>query len=356
MAIIKLIISFILALEQILAPVLATPPAGEKESFYKEWSVKDEFSTEDYITLVKDPNKDFVILNLADVQLTDDEVYGEVGERSNALITRLVEDTQPDLITLTGDNAWATMAYMELVELVDSFGIPWAPVMGNHDGQGLLSETWACQLFLDAENCLFEFGPEDMGHGNYIINIVENDSIIHTLFMMDTHDTRAYTLDDGTYLESEYDHLWPRQIKWYKWAVNGIAAIEGKKVDSSVFFHIPVMEYNEAWQAAWDAENECYKPEYADTSFGVNLEWVCSAPENNGFFDVCKEYGTKNIICGHDHVNSASILYEGVRLTYGLKLGEGCYYDDALIGGTTLSIDSSGGTVTQHHYLDLANF
>ncbi len=356
MAIIKLIISFILALEQILAPVTIATQAGGEDAFFTEWSVNDDFTQEAYITMVKNPDEDFVILNITDVQLGDDEVYGETGERSNALIAKLIEDTQPDLITLSGDNAWATMSYMELVDYIDSFGIPWAPIMGNHDGEGCISELWACQLFTEAKNCLFRFGPKDMGYGNYIINILENDSIIHTLFMMDTHSYRDYTLDDGTFLEDEYDHLWPRQIKWYKWAVNGIAEIEGKQVDSSVIFHIPLMEYNEAWNAAWDAENECYKPEYAATSFGINLESVCSAPENNGFFDVCKEYGTKNVICGHDHVNSASILYEGVRLTYGLKLGEGCYYDDALIGGTTLTIDSEGKTETKHHYLDLANF
>jgi hypothetical protein len=245
------------------------------------------------------------------------------------------------------------MAYMELVDYIDSFGIPWAPVMGNHDGQGCVSEEWCARLFMDAENCLFEFGPEDMGYGNYIINITENDEIIHTLFMMDTHATKNYKLDDGT-VSKEYDHLWPMQLRWYKWAVNGIADEAGKVVESTVFMHIPVYEYRTAWAEAWDEETESYVGEYAATSFGKNSEPVCSAPVNNGFFSLCKELGsTKNMIVGHDHVNSSSIVYDGIRLTYGLKLGEGCYYEDGMTGGTTLTINSQGNVTTEHHYLDI---
>ena len=301
----------------------------------------------------KNPDEDFVILNLTDIQLSDDEVYGEMGDRSNAMIAKLIDEQDPDLITLTGDNAWDTMAYMELVDYIDSFGIPWAPVMGNHDGQGCISEEWCARLFMDAENCLFEFGPEDMGYGNYIINITENDEIIHTLFMMDSHGSKNYKDADGNVF-NDYDHFWPDQIKWYKWAVNGIADEAGKVVESTVFMHIPVYEYKTAWAEAWDEEADCFHPEYAETSFGRNNETACPAPVNNGFFSVCKELGsTKNMVCGHDHVNCSSILYDGIRLTYGLKLGEGCYFEEGMTGGTTLTINSQGSVLTEHQYVEL---
>lgn len=352
MAIIKLIISFLLSIGQILLPV-SQSLGGTAQNYFTSWTEETVFSEESYAVLEKNPDEDFVILNLADVQLTDDELYGEIGDRSNAMIARLIDEQKPDLITLTGDNAWATMAYMELVDYIDSFGIPWAPVMGNHDGQGCVSEEWCARLFMDAENCLFEFGPEDMGYGNYIINITENDEIIHTLFMMDTHDNKNYKFDDGT-VSKEYDHFWPMQLRWYKWAVNGIADEAGKVVESTVFMHIPVYEYRTAWAEAWDEETESYVGEYAATSFGKNSEPVCSAPVNNGFFSLCKELGsTKNMIVGHDHVNSSSIVYDGIRLTYGLKLGEGCYYEDGMTGGTTLTINSQGNVTTEHHYLDI---
>ncbi len=354
MAIIKMIIAFMMSFLQFMAPINNFFNAGGEAAYFTKWTLKSEFNESAYTVIEKDPSKDFVILNLTDIQLNDDEVFDDMGTRSNNMIATLIEEQQPDLITLTGDNAWGTVAYIELINYIDSFGIPWAPVMGNHDGQGCVSEFWAAELFTQAENCLFEFGPENMGYGNYIINIAENGEIIHTLFMLDTHSNRDYTLDDGTFLENEYDHLWPLQMNWYTWAVNGIAEQEGRVIESTCFMHIPVYEYRNAWEAAWDKENECFYPEYAATAFGKNSEAVCSAPVNNGFFDLCKELGsTKNMIVGHDHVNSSSIVYEGIRLTYGLKLGEGCYFEEGMTGGTTLSIHSDGSVTTKHCYLEL---
>ncbi len=354
MAIIKMIIAFMMSFLQFMAPINNFVDAGGEDAYFTKWSVNDEFTSEAYVELEKDSSKDFVILNIADVQLNDDEVFADIGTRSNNMIATLIEEQQPDLITLSGDNAWGTVAYMELINYIDSFGIPWAPVMGNHDGQGCVSEFWAAELFTQAENCLFQFGPEDMGYGNYIINITENGKTIHTLFMMDTHNSKHYVLKDGTVYEGEYAHIWPTQFNWYRWAVNGIAEQEGRTVESTIILHIPLYEYREAWAAAWDEENQCYRPEYAETSFGKNSEWVCSPPVDTGFFDLCKELGsTKNIVCGHDHVNSSSIVYDGIRLTYGLKLGEGCYYEEGMTGGTTLTIDSTGSVITEHHYVEL---
>ena len=354
-AILKMIMAFMMSFLQFMAPINNFIDAGGEGSYFTKWNLKTEFNESAYTVIEKDSTKDFVILNLADVQLNDDEVFADMGTRANNMIASLIEKTQPDLITLTGDNAWGTVAYMELINYIDSFGIPWAPVMGNHDGQGCVSEFWAAELFTQAENCLFQFGPENMGYGNYILNVTENGEIIHTLFMMDTHANRDYTLDDGTVLENEYDHLWPLQMNWYKWAVNGIAQQEGKVIESTCFMHIPVYEFKTAWEKSWDAENDCYYPEYAETSFGRNNEVCCPAPVNNGFFDLCKELdSTKNIIVGHDHVNSSSIVYEGIRLTYGLKLGEGCYFEEGMTGGTTLTINSQGNVTTEHHYMALS--
>ncbi len=355
MAIIKMLLAYVLSLTQILAPIGAWITAGGESAFYTEWSATDEFTEDCYIALEKEPGEDFVVLNLADLQLKDEEVYGEEGEKTEAVVTKLIEDTQPDLITLSGDNAWGTISYLEMVEFVDSFGIPWAPVMGNHDGQNCISEFWCSELYLEAENCLFEFGPADMGYGNYIINITENNKIIHTFYMMDTHDNDEFTLPDGT-VEEGYDHLWANQIEWYKWAVNGINDIAGRTVQSTVIMHIPVYEYKDAWAAAWNEEKQDFNPLYSLVASGSNHEGVACSPVNNGFFDVCKELGsTKNIICGHDHVNDSSILYNGIRLTYALKTGFGSYYEEEKIGGTTIVLGSLGIPEIEHHYIDAAN-
>ncbi len=353
MATIKLIIAFILSMCQIISPLIPWAATFGGGVYFSEWSAQDEFTADSYIELEKTPGDDFVILNLADVQISDDELFAAEGDNTKALLEKIVEDKQPDLITLSGDNAWDTVAYIKLIEWIDSFDIPWAPVMGNHDGQGCPNEFWAAYLYYEAENCLFEFGPKDMGYGNYIINITENGEIIHTLFMMDTHSSATFTLDDGTTIDC-YDHLWDNQLDWYRWGVEGTKKLAGHTVESTVIMHIPVIEYRYAWAEAWDEENQCYTPKYDSTSYGANFEDIWSSEVNNGFFDLCKELGsTKNMLVGHDHVNDSSILYQGIRLSYALKTGFGSYWIKEKIGGTTVTVNSAGNAQIQHHYYDI---
>ena len=345
-----------------VGPFVDTLLHGGEQAFFEDWSAERTFTRECAVELEKDPGKDFVVLNLADIQLDDEEALGEMGEQVKANTDRLVAQTQPDLITLSGDNAWGSQAYMMLIKMLDAYGVPWAPVMGNHDGQGCQSEFWCAYKLTHAKNCLFRFGPVGMGYGNYIINITQNGEIVHTLFMMDTH---SYIEEDGingpagTEDNDNYDHLWPEQLEWYAWAVDGIEKIAGKPVESSVILHIPLNEYKAAWDeatggAACNPETEVtYIGEYAETSFGVRHENGGWPPESNGFFDLILQKGsTKNVIAGHDHVCDSSILYKGVRLTYALKDGPGCYWEPELNGGTTLLIGSDGHAAVEHRFID----
>lgn len=360
MAILKLVLAFFVCFGQIIGPLFVQFTKGE-DQFFEDWSAETAF-TQDYCTTVeKTPGEDFVILNLTDVQLGEDEVFAKEGEYSFELIEKLVADTNPDLITLSGDNAWGYIAYIELIELLESFGIPWAPVMGNHDGQGCGTEFWAAYSLSKAENCLFKFGPADMGYGNYIINVTENGKIVHSLFMMDTHSSADFEVD-GKLVEDGYDHLWENQLEWYEWGVNGIKELNnGNIVESTVIFHIPVREYIDAWNAVsinkteekpygdGDAENEAYLQ-------GSILEEWCPSPANNGFFKLCKDLGsTKTIISGHDHRNDSAVMYEGICLAYALKTGFGSYWSGEMIGATTITINEKGNASLENHYYDLAD-
>ncbi len=349
MAVFQLIMAFFLALPQIFGPV---PAMLREASFFEDWSENQAY-TEDYaIVIEKDPTEDFVVLNLADIQISDDENFYPEYEYAKAMINRLVEEQKPDLITLSGDNAWDTVSYVTLVNFMDSLGIPWAPVMGNHDGQGCLNEFWCAYLFEEAENCIWKFGPRDMGYGNYIINITENGDVIHSIFMMDTHDDGTWTDENGNEV-SGYDHLWDNQIKWYEWAVRGIEEKAGHKVESTAIMHIPVYEMKTVWEKNYDKDLDAFTGEYAEGSFGVIHEKPCPGALNNHFMDKVLELGsTKNMLFGHDHVNNASFVYEGVRLSYSLKLGYACYYEEGLMGGSTYTISSDGEATFNHHFCD----
>ena len=346
---ITLVFSTFFILIQMIFPITPDFVGGEDKYLY-DWDSNMTYSSDVYAqTIVKDPDEDFVILNLTDIQLTSFDYLGEVGEIAHFVIDELVEKIDPDLITVTGDNAAGPTAYLRLTKKLDSYGIPWAPVMGNHDGEYIISKFWGAYQFITAENCVFQIGPKDMGYGNYILNIEENGKIIHTLFMMDTHSFTDVEHDN-------YDHLWDNQIEWYEWAVKGITKENGKIIDSSVFIHIPVPEYEDAWNSIHDENGNMIEP-YKSQEFCTKYEGGGYPSFNNGFFDVCKELGsTKNIVAGHDHVNCFTIDYEGINLTYSMKTGIASSYRPNTVGGTTITIDSQGNSTTNHESVDVSSF
>ena len=374
MATFRMVVAFIMAIPMFITPYVQLVFHGGIDSFFEKWSVSSAYTADYAIEIEKDPTKDFKVLNFADIQLNPSECFGENGAIAEETVRRCVKEVEPDLITLSGDNAWGgELSYIQVVKFIDSLGIPWAPIMGNHDGSdgNREKEYWCASLLANAKNCLFKYGPMDMGYGNYVINITENGKVIHTLFMMDSHsnanDTEAGRInygknDDGSDSYG-YDHFWANQIEWYEWAVKGIAEQAGKTVESTVIMHIPVFEYIDAAQMACDFAYDdkgkmstTIKAGFAGVAFGSLNESICAPKGNNGFFAKCLELGsTKNMICGHDHNNDLSVVYQGIRLSYSLKCGPGCYYqadnEGNMIknGGSVLTINSRGVATFSHH-------
>ena len=321
-------------------------PAGTA-CFYP-WNADMPYASEVYaVEMKKDPAKDFVILNLSDIQCHDGEAFCQVGEMAEETIDKLIKEVHPDLITLTGDNAFDQFAYLRLIEFLDAYNIPWAPCMGNADMRDVeMNEFWACYRLAHAKNCLFRYGPEDMGDGNYVINITENGKIIHSLYMMDTH----HETDDekGTH----YDHLTERQMQWYEWCARGIAAEAGHTVPSTAMFHMPVREYVDAWNSILDPKTG--KPTGpAATQRYCQMREGCGCPDgNNGFFTLAGKMGTALMMCGHDHTNCFAIPYRGITLCYALKTGYGCYWDEDSNGGTVVTIGSDGSPKVDFRFID----
>lgn len=376
---IKIAVSVILAAVLIVGVVLGIlwfPVKGETTNEF--WLSTQPYRLEDTVILQKEPGKDFKILNLADVQYSDTL---DIGKRAytEETIRKLIEQTQPDLITMTGDQTWTAMqkqSAKHLVAFMDSFKIPWAPVFGNHDGEGNADKNWLADQYMSSEYCLFKKGPNNIGGvGNYIINIMEGDKIIQSLIMMDSGQGRSYPedpdqtnpiymytdeLDGGEYVlnadgtrkqaqvGTDYEFISETQVQWYKWAINGATAANGGETPESIaFFHIALPEYYYAYlqwkESGYDAS----------MGFGEKREQVCCPKVNTGLFAAMQELGsTKNVVVGHDHINTYSVLYEGIRLTYGLKTGDRCYRDEDLNGGTLLTI-SQDGVQTEHISIEI---
>ncbi len=315
--------------------------------------------------LQKKPGEDFRILNFSDPQLTDTEWDGEAGAIVRGTVLRLCGEVKPDLVTLSGDLAWAghERSYGLLADLCEQTGAPWAPIFGNHDNQeGKETLDRTVSILTSRPHCVFDPGPAELGCGNYVIAVKEGDRPVHAVFMMDTHNVKPWTKPNGETVK-EWADLEPCQIEWYEKEADRLAALGYP--ETTVILHIPIYTYNDAFRAAFregidpgsvdpadGAQTGCWNEGYED-SFGVAFDGISSYREDNGFFDRVLAHGsTKTILCGHDHTTDFSILYRGVRLVFSLKVGPGCYWDERLNGGTLITVNSEGRATASHRFVD----
>lgn len=300
----------------------------------------------------KAQNKDFVILNLSDPQMGDNE--WETGHPNRDIIeytvNELVARVKPDLITITGDVAWAEhyTSYECLAKLLDSTGIPWAPVWGNHDHQcGTEPLLKAAELLKRHPLCLLEDGDPAFGHGNYILTINENDKPITALFMIDSHN--SVEIEENGAKRWAYDKLWPDQLVWIGEQAEVIKA-QGCK-DAAMLLHIPLYCYRAAAEAIFPGGRG------GDSAiYGQQHELIASHPLEDGAMDMLKKSGLiTHVLAGHDHCNNFMVDYEGIKLMFACKTGAGCYWQSAMSGGTVLTVDSNGIKDVHHEFVNTAH-
>lgn len=103
-----------------------------------------------------------IILQLSDPQMLDSSqaVEGRLSpgedtywakdkkeERCFKYIRETVNSTRPDLIVIAGDIVYGEFdhdgsALLSFIEFMDSLGIPWAPVLGNHETESRMGTFW----------------------------------------------------------------------------------------------------------------------------------------------------------------------------------------------------------------------
>ena len=128
---------------------------------------------------------------------------------------------------------------------------------------------------------------------------------------------------------------------------------------SSVFLHVPLSEYKDAW-------NEYVNNGYKDTenvkyNYGIAGESgkvVYPGIYEDNFFETMLELGsTDSVFCGHDHLNNFSVNYKGIDLSYSYSIDYLAYVGIYKLGaqrGCTL-IELSGRDISyslQNYYQD----
>ena len=322
-------------------------------------------------------NNSFTVVNFTDTHFETANMLQE-----NSLLTRTIEnciETQkPDLITFSGDNCWGSMVlyrYQQLCNYMDKFKIPYFFILGNHDRESCIAPDITAIVEKSEYGHFIEGDVGDDSYGNYVIQIKnQSDKVIHKLIMIDSRAYYTPKEDEYSYVnipidnviynnhydpatqttrkiygDERYDTIRGEQINWYKNQVKS-------NIESTIITHMPIVEYTKAIEQYFNARkngNETLIEQIHPIGHCVMGESVSCCVRNYDFFKTIKQCGsTKNIICGHDHVNDFSLNYNGIRLTYGVKTGSGCYWDESgeTNGCTTLKIDATGAASISQYY------
>lgn len=297
-----------------------------------------EFTYDDMVTVKKEQGKDFVILNLTDLHFGDYDYRRFTALGVILTAKQLVRKIQPDLITVSGDIVCTdstVYSVKRFTDLMESFGVPWAPVFGNHDDEGNCDLNYLADIMLKSPHCHLRKGPASMGVGNYVVGVTEEDGsggerIVEALVMMDSHHAACNE----------------EQVAWFAWAADGVNRLSGGNAEITTMLHIPLAQYQFGCDEKWDSEKNTWKPDSG--AVGTYGEKICCArdadgnPVDNGLFGAIKNAGGKYVFCGHEHLNNFSFLYDGVRLTYMMKIGIASGFSPLLNGGTKIVVGDSG--------------
>ena len=382
------------------AAVKATEDAtGNKEywscsdcsSYFADVECKEEIGLEDTVTYFALDIPDFLVeveegREPVVLQITDPQImpgYGDVETKCYAYIRETINATNPDLILATGDLIYGEFdhdgaGFVDFVEFMDSFEIPWAPVFGNHDNESNMGVDWQCEQFKNAEYCLFEQRTLT-GNGNYSVGISQGGELTRVFYMLDTngcHNASSASLANGHTTSSE--GLAKDQVEWFTSQIQEIKN-SSPETKFSVAYHIQQYAFKEAFEKygftnSGTLNNPINIDKIAnkdDTDFGfIGRDLKGPWDINNLVWDKMKELGVDSIFCGHEHCNNASVVYDGVRFQFGQKSstydrynaitmegeifvgGYGAYPENSIpiMGGTVIKLSQDGTIINGYIY------
>lgn len=286
------------------------------------------------------------------MQITDPQDDHCTEKRTVELITKALEQENPDLVVFSGDIITGgdrspeetRIAINNMVAPIEAAGVPFMITFGNHDE--------------DSSEITGLYEPDQLEiYRGYSCNINEpdyEDRVTGTGEMVtlvrgsfDRNPKLAvWGLDSGRYAPNpiagqdinqepvKYDNKWDwireDQVNWYVEKSKNIEKRYGKKIPGMMFFHIPLPEH----EYMWDVDKGYEYPDHMLVGKqpgkheiqGERNECVCTGPFNSGLFGAMVERGDiKTVFVGHDHINNYQGNYYGIQLGYGASSGFGPY-------------------------------
>ncbi len=264
----------------------------------------------------------------------------------------VVEKSDPHFIVLAGDNVYGEFdtefnMLTALIEKLDSYGVYWAFVFGNHDREVDVNQIMA--KYANSEYCLYKSNVS-FADSNYTVNIKQDGEYIRTIYLLDTNFT--YNSGVNTWLVKQ-SGMTSEQLNWLDRTKTDIANAIGE-VPATVFMHVKTKHFYEAavQQYGYEVgttleitENNAKNGDFGCIHGDNSKKWEIAKEDR--FLSIIKSANVDSVNVGHNHENNASILYDGIRWTYGLKTGTFDDYKKAELGGTLLSLD--GKTLAIEH-------
>lgn len=275
-------------------------------------SFKD-YGINDY-KLIMDYKEDFKIMQLTDLHFSRQCDF----KRTTDYLRKNILTSSPDLLILTGDTFMdANKSIVNNVfSFIDSFNIPFAFTYGNHDLQGDYDYYYIARELKNYKNAKYIDYEDDniYGKANYFIDLMEESKIKYRIYIIDSN---SYHFNG---LKYEYDIIHEDQIKH----LENINKIDGEAFGLA-FYHIPLYEMHDALRLYKRGSSEVI-------GRGEQNEKVCYAYKRTDAFNRMKNIDIKGHFFGHDHINNADVMYQGVSLSYGVKSTREIYHNDNMIG------------------------
>ena len=343
-----------------------------------------EESIYDYVIDVPS-GRAITILQLSDLQtmemdgVRNENRYHQIG---NAFFSDNVHDQEtqtwryvdeavaraaPDLIVLAGDIIYGQTdddgsQWLEVCRKMDTYQIPWLVIFGNHDNESAMGVLWQIEQVRSSEYGILKQG-EAAGNSNYTVGLRQDGAFRYTLYMMDTNGCHTYPNNPGEGLMEDNPDIalitqqagiYPDQRAWMHRTGKAITETYGE-VPALVFMHIPIAEAATAARRQYKETYQTYPfiPDLPGDS-GIAYEAFSGLDTGGTFWDLAKTHRVTGMFFAHQHNIATSIVYDGIRLSYGLKTSTHDYHMPELLGSLVITLDgTTGALAVQYQHTEL---
>ena len=215
-------------------------------------------------------------------------------------------------------------------EMIEEYNIPWTFVPGNNDGEIDGDNKDIIAFMMQYDNFICGNAQGVYGDMQFFVDLTYNGEKAHTLAFLDSGMRRPRAI-------GKYEYIQESQIGWL------LAGINERKVPTSVFFHMPVPSFENAFD-----NGEAYEGFDMYKTYSYN-----DIPKNQLFVDKTSDNEYISLIsCAHQHSNNMCSFYNGRWYQLSSVSGYSAGRDDFIEPSVTLtSID-----VTADNFKDMYTF